>query len=358
MTLFPTFAMQLMRRAARHAAQASWRFTALVTLGHALSAALGLLLLGEAALVSSVTQFAYFYIVTGSSVGYGDFSPSSEAGKIFTALWVIPGAISIFAFVVGKIIGEASMGMRRIMNGHGDFSEKSGHLVVIGRVEGQTDRLLEETRHLHGARAVVIVSTHDLSGTRAEWDWIRATSLANIGDLRRAGVPNADFVVVLAESDDESLTACLALGTMEMAGHCVAFFRDPAPADLVERHCPTIETVTSNTVEQVARSLSDPGASDLLRRLVSTRAGATLHSTRIAAPGRITVAAAMAALLDRYGATLIGFRPADGGEPVLTLQPRTELRAGQTIYYIAEARLPGTVGLDDAPNARPSPPGA
>lgn len=167
MTIFPTFAMQLMRRAARHVGQVSWGFAAAVTLGHALIAAAGLFLLGETQLVSSVTQFVYYYIVTGSSVGYGDFSPTTEAGRLFTALWVIPGSISIFAFVIGKIIGEISMGMRRIMNGYGDFSDKAGHLVVIGRVEGQTDRLLEETERLHGARDVMIVSTHDLAGVKA-----------------------------------------------------------------------------------------------------------------------------------------------------------------------------------------------
>ncbi len=337
--------MRLIRRAARHAVGASWRFTAFVTAGHATSAAVGLLLLGETALVASVTQFAYFYIVTGSSVGYGDFSPSSDAGKLFTALWVIPGAISIFAFVVGKIIGEVSMGMRKIMNGHGDFSDKTGHLVIIGWVEGHTARLLEETRHLHGARDVVIVSSHDLSGVRAGWDWIRASSLASASDLRRSGILGADFIVILAESDDESLTASLAIGAMELRGHCVAFFADPAPADLIETHCPTIETVTSNTIEQVARSLSDPGASDLLRRLVSTRAGATLYSTKISAPGGITVQQAMASLLDRYGATLIGYRPSDGADPIMAMRPDTELARGQTIYYIAGTRLPAEVDL-------------
>ena len=348
MTIFPTFAMRLMRRAARHVGQVSWAFAAAVTLGHALSAAVGLVLLGETQLVSSVTQFVYYYIVTGSSVGYGDFSPTTQPGKLFTALWVIPGAISIFAFVIGKIIGEISMGMRRIMNGYGDFSDKTGHLVVIGRVEGQTDRLLEETERLHGARDVVIVSTHDLAGVKADWNWIRAISLASAPDLRRAGITGADFVVILAESDDESLTACLAIGALNIEGHCVAFFRNRAAADLVETHCPTIETVTSNSVEQVARSLSDPGASDLLRRLVSTRDGATLHSARIAAPETITVGHLMPELLDRFGATLIGYRPSGGGDPVMIMRAQTELMAGQTIYYIADQRLADEIELAGA----------
>ncbi|WP_375263700.1 ion channel [Palleronia sp.] len=346
MSIFPTYAMRLMRRVARHASAASWRFTAGVTVLHATSAAAGLWLLGEGPLVSSVIQFFYFYVVTGSSVGYGDFSPTSTAGKLFTAVWVIPGAISIFAFVIGKIIGEIGMRMRAVMNGLGRFSDKTNHLVIIGWVQGETDRLISETERLHGSRDIVIVSTHDLTSVKADWDWVRATSLANKADLERAGVGGAAFVVVLAESDDESLTACLSIGALAPKAHAVAYFRDPAPADLVEQHCPMIETVTSTTVEHVARSLSDPGASDLLRRLVSTRTGATLHSTRITGPERIGAGNAMQVLLARYGATLIGFRPEEGGDPVLSLAEGTELKSGQTIYYISDERLPGNISFD------------
>ncbi|SFG09196.1 voltage-gated potassium channel [Palleronia marisminoris] len=346
MTVFPTFAMQLARRLARHASNASWRFAALVTVLHAASVAAGLWILDERALVSSVIQFFYFYTVTGSSVGYGDFSPSSPAGKLFTALWVIPGAISIFAFVIGKIVGDISMRMRAVMNGMGQFTDKTGHLVIIGWVQGQTDRLIEETARLHGSRDIVVVSTHDLASVKAEWDWVRASSLANRADLERAGIDGAAFVVVLAESDDESLTACLAIGALAPRAHCVAYFGDPSPANLVERHCPMIETVTSTTIEHVARSLSDPGASDLLRRLVSTRTGATLHSTRIKGPARIEAGRAMTLLLEHHGATLIGFRPAEGGDPVLSLAPGTELRAGQTIYYISVDRLADEISFE------------
>lgn len=344
--MFPTFAMRLLRRVARHASSASWRFTAGVTILHAASAAAGLWILDERALVSSVVQFVYFYIVTGSSVGYGDFSPSSAAGRLFTAFWVIPGAISIFAFVIGKIIGEISMRMRAVMNGLGRFSDKTNHLLIIGWVQGQTDRLIAETERLHGSRDIIIVSTHDLTSVKTDWDWVRASSLANKADLLRAGVEGAAFIVVLAESDDESLTACLSIGALAPKAHTVAYFRDPAPADLIEQHCPMIETVTSTTVEQVARSLSDPGASDLLRRLVSTRTGATLHSTRIAGPDRIAAGSAMQMLLVRYGATLIGFRPQEGGDPVLSLAEGTELKSGQTVYYIAEERLPGEISFE------------
>lgn len=56
----------------------------------------------------------------------------------------------------------------------------------------------------------------------------------------------------------------------------------------------------------------------------------------------------MAAILERYGATLIGYRPSDGADPIMAMRPDTKLLQGQTIYYIAGTRLPAEVDLATA----------
>lgn len=43
----------------------------------------------------------YFAVITISTVGYGDFIPSSRAGKLFTVFYVLIGCIYLFKAFTG-----------------------------------------------------------------------------------------------------------------------------------------------------------------------------------------------------------------------------------------------------------------
>ncbi len=47
----------------------------------------------------SVLDSAYFSVITLTTVGYGDLSPITDAGKIFTMFYVFVGIGIIFAFI-------------------------------------------------------------------------------------------------------------------------------------------------------------------------------------------------------------------------------------------------------------------
>lgn len=346
---FITPVQRLVYRFLLGALEMRWSHALGIALLHAAVTALGFLLIGEEELVSGVTQFVYFYTVTGSSVGYGDFSPVSDAGKLFAAIWVIPGAISLFAFLLGKAVASLTQVMRNIMNGLGDFSDKTGHVVVVGHVPGQTELLLEEARRLHGRQDIVIVSTEDIPGLKSEWRFIRATSLSQRADLERAGVAGAAYIVVLGRDDDESLAAAMAVGALKPRGHVVAYFREPGPADLIESYCPDVETVTSISVQMVARALVDPGAGSVMMALASTKTGATLYSLTLDCPGGATVARLRTELSER-GASLIGYLPEGTDIPEMVLTPDMVIEAGRPLYYIARERLGDALTL--APEAR------
>ncbi|MDG1296168.1 MAG: potassium channel family protein [Saprospiraceae bacterium] len=58
---------------------------------------------------------AYFSVITLSTVGYGDFSPQTTGGKIFTMFYVIIGIGIILSFVnafyahYAKVLEESSL---------------------------------------------------------------------------------------------------------------------------------------------------------------------------------------------------------------------------------------------------------
>ena len=70
----------------------------------------------------AINQFIYYYIVTTSTVGYGDLSPSTEWGKLLVALVQIPVGLALFGVVLGKV-GQSITGLiKASMTGDKDFS--------------------------------------------------------------------------------------------------------------------------------------------------------------------------------------------------------------------------------------------
>lgn len=62
-------------------------------------------------------NFIYWLVVTGSTVGYGDYSPVTAAGKVAVTLWVIPFGLSLFAMAItraGFAISEIAQRGKRV----------------------------------------------------------------------------------------------------------------------------------------------------------------------------------------------------------------------------------------------------
>ncbi|BCY29522.1 potassium channel family protein [Flavobacterium okayamense] len=47
----------------------------------------------------SVVDSLYFSVVTLTTIGYGDFSPKTDAGKIFTIIYIVVGIGMILSFI-------------------------------------------------------------------------------------------------------------------------------------------------------------------------------------------------------------------------------------------------------------------
>lgn len=54
----------------------------------------------------------YFTIVTLTTIGYGDITPQTDAGKIFTMIYIFVGISLISGFII--LLGEHSKALRRL----------------------------------------------------------------------------------------------------------------------------------------------------------------------------------------------------------------------------------------------------
>jgi len=96
----------------------------------------------------------YFSVVTLTTVGYGDFAPETDVGKLFTAVYVLVG-IGILLTFVTTLAGKMSQTSPldpfggQPARGGGDFaprrgsrppSERPSHAELAGTVTAQTGR--------------------------------------------------------------------------------------------------------------------------------------------------------------------------------------------------------------------------
>jgi voltage-gated potassium channel len=73
-----------------HLTRMSWDALAGLVLGHVAIAYVGMRQF-ETGEITDAIAFWYFYVTTATTVGYGDVTPKTDAGRLLTTLWIMPG---------------------------------------------------------------------------------------------------------------------------------------------------------------------------------------------------------------------------------------------------------------------------
>ncbi|MET0787147.1 MAG: ion channel [Paenisporosarcina sp.] len=102
-----------------------------------------------------LTSF-YFVMTTFATVGYGDYSPTSIAGKLFTVLMYLFG-IGLLGVVIGKIVDTFSLFRKRKEEGKLAYTNKN-HIIIVGWGK-KTETAVDEILASDATSEVVIIDT-------------------------------------------------------------------------------------------------------------------------------------------------------------------------------------------------------
>lgn len=342
-TIMPTTIIgRLIRKVQRGVAEVTWSILALCVVIHVSTSWLALALFGEGE-IASASIFPYYYLTTATTVGYGDFSPATTGARYIAGFWIMPGAVLLFTAVIGKLIQAITDRWTRAMKGREDYSDMQDHVVVFGWQGDRTRRLIELLLAEEGAaeRGLVLVSDQLTDNPMPEAiHFVRVEALSSAEAARRAAVARAKVALILGDGDDTTLAAALAVGALPTVPRIVAYFQTTGPADLLRSYCPTAEAQESLSIELMARSAYDPGASRLQRIMLSSLDGPTQYSFTVpdgAAPTDCT--RALIALKKICDATLIAVQ--HKGDEILKMNPASDcpINPGDRVFYIADHRL-------------------
>lgn len=328
----------------RHFIDLSWQGALLALVGY-VAAAWGMLwLAGESELVSR-HDFVYWMIVTASTVGYGDLSPVTTAGKYVTSFFIIPFGLGMFALVIGHVAafgaGQWKKGIRGLRKMNVD-----NHILVIGwngnRSVNLLKLLLEESKY-NRQRPIVLCATEDMENPLPEdIGFVHVASFTDDAEMKRAAVEKASGIIINTQTDDMTMTTALYCYSVNRAAHTIVYFSDDTLSSLLRQHCPEIECMPSVAIEMQVKAVMDPGSSALHQELLNAGQGMTQYSIVYPEDEKeITVKELFYGLKNNHDATLIGVT--DSIRKPIDLNPSFDRRvtAGDTVYYIADDRIKG-----------------
>ena len=86
---------------------------------------------GELNVTESINNFFYYYVVSLSTVGYGDFSPETPMGMAVVAIWLIPSGLLCYSALFAKVIAFLTDLRSKKINGNIMIKDKE-HILILG----------------------------------------------------------------------------------------------------------------------------------------------------------------------------------------------------------------------------------
>ena len=297
--------------------------------------------------IASAEIFWYFYATTATTVGYGDYSPVTEAGRVVTILWVMPGGIALFTTIIAKVVQQVSDKWRKGLRGLASYENLSDHIVILGWHGSRTQRMVDHIRGGQGehGRDIVLCSAAPIENPMPDQvRFVRSAALNTPDLLHRAAVTNAKYIIALGHNDNETLAAALGAAAVNGDAHIVAYFDQQSFADLLKAHCPQAECNVSLSIEMMVRSAQDPGSSRVQRQLLSTLEGPTQFSLRVPADANpVSYGVLFTELKTKHDATLFGVAESTLGDDLILNAPLDRrVDPGMILYFMAAKRIEAT----------------
>ena len=335
--------LQLRKFLVKHFIEMRWQGVLLAIVTYIVSSWFFLHLSGEEAITDQI-NFFYWLIVTASTVGYGDLSPTSTAGKYVTVLYIIPIGLGLFALTVGRIAGFMSYQWRKGVKGLKKLNVEE-HILIVGWDEKRSPHLIkllmrEQAMSSEPKKIVLAVVDDMVNPLPEEVGFIKARSFNDDECMDRACIEQASCIIVDNPSDSITMTAALYAYSRNPKAHIIAYFQDENLGQLLKTHCPTVEYTPSVSVEMLAKAAMDPGSSILHHQLLNVEDGMTQYSV-IYPEGETEskISAMFNVFKQHYDAILIGI--SEVGEQSININPSFDyvVKPGSKLFYIADERI-------------------
>ena len=283
-------------------------------------------------------NYWWYFLVTGATVGYGDFFPASPLGHA-VGTYVILGGIVTLTLLFSQLSENLQSIKGKRMRGTVEL-DLSDHVVVLGYTQGRTERIIAELT-AEGRLHIVLcawedVPTHPLPDV-PEVQFIRG-DLTNADVMRRACVDRARTALIDGRDDNESLAIAVAVDHFNPDIHMVAALRDLGRREHLGYVNPRVQCVQWHTPNLLTEEAMDPGITQLYNEMMSAGGHGNTYSVTLPdGYANATFGDCQTHFGRTFGATLLAVRDSDG----MTVSPAwdRQLDEDTVLYYLADQRI-------------------
>ena len=261
--------------------------------------------------IRSLSTYTYFFLVTVTTVGYGDVVPLSSVGRMAAGA-IAMGGIGAAAVALGNIFNTIGSLIKRREKGFAGFAMKN-HIVIFGNRGAETAALIRHLMADQESSGIEIVLCSQSTERNPFPDFIELVRGEPTSEdvMARACVKDAAKIIIHAGTDYESISIALAVKEINNRAPIVVRANDPGKEVDIERVDRTrVVCIKAVDVPMMVREIHNPGITQVLENLLSPE-GQDLRSLEVP-PGNHTFSFGLLAhnFRERHGAILIGMRPA------------------------------------------------